>query len=157
MWAAEVDVAVFEPDILADIDVLLHGEGRSLTRIQEPKLFHHDLDLAGRDARVDGLLRAGFDQSLGGDDVLGAEILRLGVEGSVALGAKDELGNAFTVAEVDEDDAAEVPAAVDPSHQEYALALIGRTKGTAVVGTAKLAEKIERGLLWHETESSFRW
>ena len=54
--------------------------------------------------------------------------------GGVEFAVDDYLGDAGAVAEVDEDDAAEVAAAVDPSHEHGLLPCVGGTEGAAHVG-----------------------
>src|SRR5205085_2357931 len=81
-----------------------------------------DLDLAGRQARVDALRWTGGDAAGGGDDELvahvGGQLMGLG---RVFL-VDDELGEAPAVAQVDEADAAVGAPAVDPAHERHRLA-----------------------------------
>jgi hypothetical protein len=55
------------------------------------------------------------------------------------LAAEDDLGDAGAVADIDEDDGAEVAAAVDPSHEDGFLTSVGRAQSAAQVGTSKVA------------------
>ena len=49
----------------------------------------------------------------------------------------DDLDEAFAVAQVDEDDAAVVAAAVDPAHQRHGLAEVAAVDAAAIVGTVQ--------------------
>jgi hypothetical protein len=53
------------------------------------------------------------------------------------------LGHPLAVAEVNEDDATQVAAAVDPAHHQHTLAFIGDAQRSAMVGSAKIAQKIQ--------------
>jgi hypothetical protein len=56
---------------------------------------------------------------------------------------KDDLGEAVTVAEIDEDDRAMVAPAMDPSHEEGAFARVPGAKLAAGMRAAQVPEKIE--------------
>ena len=71
-----------------------------------------------------------------------ASMLGFGVDGWVAIGVEDELRDAFAVAQVDEDHAAQIAAAVHPAHQDGALAGVGGAQFAAGVRAAQLAQKI---------------
>ena len=76
-----------------------------------------ELDFAGGHVGVGEAFAAGADLAGDGDDVLGAGGFGLEVAGGAGLLVDDDLGNAGAVAEVDEDEAAVVAAAVDPAHE----------------------------------------
>ena len=67
------------------------------------------------EVRVDVLGRALDDLALGGDDVLGAQVLGHGEGVARGLRVHDELHEPRAVAQVDEDEPAVVAAAVDPA------------------------------------------
>jgi hypothetical protein len=60
---------------------------------------------------------------------------------NVRLGVfvKDKLGNAFAIAQVDENHSAQIAAAMDPAHEQGSLAGIGGAQLAAVVGAAQVA------------------
>ena len=78
-------------------------------------LARQDLDLAGRELRVDGLGRAALHHARDADDELGAQPLGDGHQRVVF--ADDDLRDAGAIADVDEDHAAEVADAVHPAEQ----------------------------------------
>jgi hypothetical protein len=67
-----------------------------------------DFDLAGGQVGIDGAFGAVIDDALDGDDVFGADGLGQTVGLGVGLRVEDQLGEAFAVSEIDEDDAAVV-------------------------------------------------
>ena len=71
--------------------------------------------------------REAFTPSRAKDDPTDAALL-------VDILVKHHLRQPFAVAEIDEDDAAVIAAAVDPSHQQNGLAFIGGAKRAAGVG-----------------------
>ena len=74
-----------------------------------------DLDLAGRQVRVDVALLAAHDGADGRDDVLGAQALGERERRAARVRVEDELDEPGAVAQVDEDQPAVVAAAVDPA------------------------------------------
>jgi hypothetical protein len=61
------------------------------------------------------------------------------VHGCIQFVVEDDLGHAGAVAEVDEDDLAEVAAAVDPSHEHNFFARIGEPKFSVHMSPSKIA------------------
>ena len=74
------------------------------------------LDLARHEVRIDRAFGARPHEPVDGDAELVAQRLG-GGEGGGAIGIADDLHEAFAVAQVDEDDAAVVAAAMDPARQ----------------------------------------
>ena len=107
---AQVQVAVAQAGVLADVvGVALDLEGRRLRIGEQLGLGHGDLDLAGRQRRVDRLLVAADDLAAGAQHVLGAQFVgELELLGAGGVRVEDELDDAGAVAEVDEDQAAVV-------------------------------------------------
>ena len=73
------------------------------------------------------------------DHVFRRQQFRLGVHRRVAVGAKDQLRDAFAVAQVDEEHAAQIAAAMHPAHQDGAFAGVGGAKFAAGMRAAQLA------------------
>ncbi len=78
-----------------------------------------------------------------GDDELGAHGLGLGVHGRAGFGGDDDLGDAAAVAQIEEDEVAEIAAAVDPSHEYDGGAGIGGAEGSAHMSAFEITKKIE--------------
>ncbi len=103
--------------VLADLaGEALDLEGRRLGVGEQLGLGDLQLELARRQVGVDRLLRAADDRAGGAQHVLGAELVgRARTASPAVVGVEDELDDAGAVAQVDEDQAAVVAAAVDPA------------------------------------------
>ncbi len=75
-------------------------------------------DFASRDIRVDGFFAAELDLALDRNHEFGAQLLRAPVRFRLLTFIEDQLRDPVPVTNVDEDDAAQVAAAMDPTHQE---------------------------------------
>ena len=77
-----------------------------------------------------------------GDHVLGAQQLRLGVNGWIGIGMEDSLRDAVAIANVDEDDSSQVASPVHPAHDERGGPVIGRAELAAGVRALQIAEEV---------------
>ena len=140
---AQVEVAVLEAHLFVG-DVGVGGrEGQRLAVVEDAQLVGDDFDFAGGDVLVDGVGVAQLDVADDGDDELGAHGLGLGVHGGAGFGGDDDLGDAAAVAQVEEDEVAEIAAAVDPSHENDFGAGIGGAEGAAHMSAFEITKKIE--------------
>mmetsp|Transcript_59429 Transcript_59429/g.140492 ORF Transcript_59429/g.140492 Transcript_59429/m.140492 type:complete len:270 (-) Transcript_59429:3023-3832(-) len=117
--AAQVQHAVGQARGLGQV-VVVELEGRRDRRVQHLDLVAQDLDLAGHQV---GVLGAGRARAHLADDLqaeLVADFLR-NLEHVGAVGVADDLHEALAVAQVDEDDATVVTAAMGPAHQGHGL------------------------------------
>ena len=96
-------------------------ERRRLRRVQDLEVVGEHLDLAGHEVRIGAALGAQAHEPRHADHELVAQRFG-GGERRGAVGIEDDLHEAFAVAQVDEDDAAVVAAAMDPAHQRDRLA-----------------------------------
>src|SRR5690606_19518954 len=123
--AAQVDVAVAEPDRLVGLDAVVDREGRRLGRAQDLDRAVPDLDLAGGQVGVGGALGPDPDHPGDAHDPLVAH-----VHGAV----DDALDDALAVAQVDEREVLAVLAAAgDPAAQRHRLSCVGRAQLAAPV------------------------
>src|SRR4051794_34531899 len=114
--AAQVEVAIAQPGLLADLAREgLDLEGRRVGIGEEVGTGHPDLDLAGREVRVDGLRRALDDCAARAEHVLRAELMSELESLTKLVRVEYELHESRPVAQVDEDEAAVVAAAMDPA------------------------------------------
>ena len=115
--AAQVEVAVaagaFPRSTSPEKDSISNGGVSASER--SSGVGHPDLDLAGGQLVVDGLRRALDDRPAGAEHVLGAQLVAELERLARLVGIEDELDEPGAVAEVDEDEAAVVAAAVDPA------------------------------------------
>ena len=58
------------------------------------------------------------------------------MDGRVQFVVEHDLGDAAAVAQIDEDDVAEIAAAVDPSHEDSFLARVGEAQSPAHVSSS---------------------
>ena len=138
--AAEVQVAVGQPDGVPDVGVLHDLEGGRLGLGQQPQLGDLHLDIAGGQVGVLGLPLP--DETGGGDDVLAPEgggFLENIFGGAVVKGKLEQAG---AVPEVHKDQAAQVPLPLDPAADGDGLADILGGKGAAVAGAAEVLQVV---------------
>ena len=118
--AAQVEPAVADAQGLVDV-LLVELERQRLRARDDLELVDLQLDLAGRQVRVDGLGRARGDLAFGAEDELVADAVRdLGRFGR-ALGVDHKLREAALVSQVDEHEPAVVAAACGPARKGEAL------------------------------------
>ena len=138
--AAEVQVAVGQPDRVPDVGVLHDLEGGRLGLGQQPQLGDLHLDIAGGQVGVLGLPLP--DETGGGDDVLAPEgggFFKDILGGAVVKGKLEQAG---AVPEVHKDQAAQVPLPLDPAADGDGLADILGGKGAAVAGAAEVLQVV---------------
>ena len=124
----QVDVAVLPAEGLLDLGVLVHIEGRRLRLIEDRDRVRDDLDLSGRELRV---LRALGPRSHGPahlEHPLAARIAEGRMRGSIVLRVRHDLRDPVAVAEVDEDDLAELAPAVHPAAERHLVPRVGRAE-----------------------------
>ena len=128
--AAQVDVAVLEPELLAHF--LVEREGRRHGGIQHVELLGEQLDLAGGQVRVRRARRAQPHLALHLDAELAPE-MRGDLEGFRRVRIEDDLQQARAVAQVDEDHAAVIAATMHPAGDRQGAARQGFADFSAVV------------------------
>ena len=123
---AQVEVAIGQPELLVGLGPV-HLERRRRRGVVDDQLLDPDLDGAGLELGVLLAGQAGGDRPLDADDVLVAQLAGAGLELGAGLGLEDDLGDAVAVAQVDEDQAAEVAPGVHPAVQDDRLSRRGRS------------------------------
>ena len=131
--AADVEVTVFETEVFVG-DAAFDGEGEDVGFAYDGQGGGDDFDLAGGEAGVFGAGEAGGDEAGDGDDVLAAEAVGLVGDLGVFIGAEDDLGDAFAVTEIDENNAAVIAAGIDPAAEGDGGVGVGGAEGGAGVG-----------------------
>ena len=128
---AEVEVAMGQAQVLVG-DLLIEREGEDIGLVEDFQIVGHDFYFAGREF---GIFRAfeAFSHGAGDlDDVLVAQSVGgLGCCG-VFFWTEDNLGDAFAVSQIDEDDPAVVAAGTDPAGEGGALTDIFGAQGAAM-------------------------
>lgn len=113
--AAQVEEAVLQAPLLVDPVLGVDREGQRGGLAQHLDLGDLDLDLAGRELRVDVVGAARGDLAVDPYDGLLGELRQGLVAGGAGTG--DELHQTVVVAQIDEEDAAQVSAIVQPAAQ----------------------------------------
>ncbi len=150
---AQIQVTVFEAQILVDLFFFVDHEGRRFGRVQDVDGLGLDLDLAGRQVGILGAVRTPAHHA--GDlhhpfiAQLGSFLGHLGV----LSGVGDHLDDAEAVAEIDEGDPAVVAVAVHPARQGHGLTAMGGAELTAGMGfihSGLQMNKISVGMIAYE-------
>ena len=121
---AEIQVAVLETELGLDGAVLHDLKGRGLGGGEDLQLGYGDLDLTRGDVLVDRTLAATADGTVGAEDELGAHREGLGEDLTVGGVVKGQLDDAGSVAEVDEDEGAQVSLLLGPAHDADGLTYV---------------------------------
>jgi hypothetical protein len=133
--ASEIEIAVPKPQVLLGIAALIDHEWKHVALGEDQKILHHHFDLAGGHIRVDHLFRSGPDRAFHGYAVLEPQSRRPFPDLSGRIRVYNDLGKAVPVSEIDEEDAAVVPHAVDPAVQHHPSSHVFRAEGAAVDGS----------------------
>ena len=132
--AAQVDIAVLQPQFLIADGVFRGRERRRLCVGEQEQFMADDFDVAGGHVGVPQALAANTNRADGGNDELRARCFGLGQRVRAGLRAvHHHLRNAAAIAHVQKDKVAVVAAAVDPAHQGNGLAGIGGAEVSAHV------------------------
>ena len=137
--APQIEEAVFEPHVLGIIGVHVDRERQRLGRALNFDALDLELDLAGRQLRVDRVVGALHHRAGDGDDVL--EPLRVDVLEQRVRHVDDALRHAVMVAQIDEQKLAVVALAVDPAGKPRGLALVGEPELAAMMGAIEMHER----------------
>src|SRR5581483_799884 len=86
------------------------------------------LDFPGRNVLVNGVCVALFYRADHRNHVLVAQLLSLLVNRGIVLLVKNHLGHARSIAQINENDAAQVTASIHPTHEDRFFPGIGATQ-----------------------------
>jgi hypothetical protein len=141
--AAQVVHAVLEARRLVGVGLRLDRERRRRRAVEDSQLVREHLDLAGRQLRIHRLGRAALHAPAHEDHVLRAQGPGLLVALGRRVGLEHDLHEPFAVAQVDEDHAAVVAAALHPAPQHDRLADALRGDFARAMGAAQTGLGIE--------------
>ena len=127
----QIEIAILQARVFGDRRLVGDGKGRGLRVVQHTDIGRANLDRAGADFRVHGLWRARLDVAEDRDHVLRPE--PSGARDERLVVADDHLRHAVAIANVDEQERAEIAKTVHPAEQHGVLADVGSREGTAGV------------------------
>ena len=134
----QVEIAIAQAHVLADVRVVGNRERRRLGLVQQADFVSDDLDFPGVELRVYGVRVAPTHRSQDGDDEFRPQLLGIGHQRAVV--GDHHLRHAMAVAHVEEQQAAKVAHAMDPAKQHDVGADIREAQGAAGVGAGQGAE-----------------
>ena len=105
------------------------------------KLTGDDFDFAAGEIGIRLLARD--DLAFDGDDVFAADVFGFAVRFGLRLFVEDDLNDAGAIANVEEEEIAEVATARDPAHDDGVFIGVGGAEIAAVVCAGEVAEEIE--------------
>ena len=120
--AAQIQIAVLQAHQLVFVGLVVDVDRRGLALVQQHRVAHHDLDLAGLELAVDGALVAQAHLALHGQHVLAAQALGQSKQlGGAVVSVKHQLHKTLAVAQPDEHQAAQVAGALHPAGEMHGL------------------------------------
>ena len=115
--AAQVDIAVLQAHFFVGQHGVGGREGQRLAIVQQAQFVGDNLDLAGGEVFVDGTRIAQLHVPDDGNDKLRAYGVRLVVDLCAGVCRDHDLRDATAIAQVEEDEVAEIAPFVDPAHE----------------------------------------
>jgi hypothetical protein len=120
--APKVEIAVFHPDLIPTVTILLNGEWWQFGRAKQLKPIGQDLDVPGGQVWV--LIASLGDYTESPDYELPPEGTGLTAEVGVALHVENQLRYSVTVAQVDKGHPPKITRFLDPSGQGDAFTTV---------------------------------
>jgi len=147
MLPSQIEEAVAKPGLFRKITIAVHLDRELFGGGFERKGIRHDLDFAGRQVRIDGLVASSDHIAGDRDDAFHARMLGLFEKGLLRL--KDHLGQAEMISEIDKEKLAMIPLSMDPAGKPDFLADIGGAKAVAMMGAIGMhvSSLLDKGLL----------
>src|ERR1019366_5828522 len=146
LWPAQVDIAILQAHLFVGQHGIAGRERQGLAIVQDAQLVGNHLDFAGGNVLVD---RVGLAQLGVADDrhhKLGAHRSRAVVDFGPGVGGDHNLCDPAAVAQVEEDEIAEIAPLVHPSHEHNFGAGVGGAQLAAHMSTLQVTLKIEHTL-----------
>ena len=144
---AQVQITPGQAQVLTGVAAFFDGEGRGLGGVEQLPLMHHHFDGAGDQVGVSHALGTGTHHARDGQHVFGTQDVRVLVRGGSDIGAENDLGQAFTVTQVHEDEAAVVAAVLHPAHEADRLSIVVQGQLAASVAAGPVAEVFDELLV----------
>ena len=122
--AAQVQVAVLHPQVVATVRFIFDCEGRRNGRIEDIQFGNNQFDIARRQMRV--LARAFAHRARYLYHILAPQLIRLFAEFSIILLIENKLGDAVAVAQIYERHSTHLARLLNPPGQGYNKPFIGQ-------------------------------
>ena len=131
--AAQVEITVFHPQVVAAVGIVLYGERWCERRAEHVEFLGHNLNVAGRHLVVLALALA--DRALDLNAIFTSKGVGLLKERLVHGFVESQLCYSVTVAEVDESHSSHLTQALHPSGEGYLLAGIAESQLSTSIST----------------------
>ena len=131
--AAQVEKAVLQTNFFRVFKIAKNRQGKFLRGSENFHLADENFDLAGRQFRIDGFVRALLHVAVDANAPLGSHCLR--ETERIRIRINHALSDAVMIAQIDEQHPAMIPDPVYPTGKSDGLAFVGQTKITARVAT----------------------
>ena len=149
MRAAQIDVAILQARVFADVHGFFHRERRRPRFVQDPT---RSAWISTSPVGMVGLMVSGVRSSTRpsmATTYSDRSLLRAVMDVGIQTFVEDDLRHTVAIAQVNEDDLSEVAAAMHPSHDDGALTGIFAAQLAAGVRATKVAKEVElQGLFW---------
>jgi len=151
--AAQVEIAIAQARLFAGGHFVFDLEGRRLRIIEDVQPRGHHFDFTCSNFRI--RLLAAQDASLDRDNEFRAQLFGFRMRLGVQLLIEDDLRDAGAVAEVNENQLAEVAAAMHPAHEDDVLIGVRGAECTAIVCAFQIPKRFEQfGFLFSNATAS---
>jgi hypothetical protein len=141
--APQVEVTVPKASLFAGLRFIVDGEGWALGFVEDQKsscLYFH---LTRGNLRVDGLRSPQYYFTFHPNNVFPAHFFRPVVRFGVDFRAANDLHYTRVVAQIQEDDVTEIPAAIHPPGQKHCPARMISAKLAAITGSLAVTKEIQ--------------
>jgi hypothetical protein len=141
--ATQIEIAIAEARFFGGVGVVFDLKWRRFRIVEDVKFAGDDFDFAASEIGIRFLAKDDF--AFDGDDVLAADVFGFGMRVGLRLFIEDDLNDAGTIAEIEEEEIAEVASTSDPAHHDGVFVGVGGAEIAAVICAGEVAEEIEHG------------
>jgi hypothetical protein len=142
--ATEIEIAVLEADVFRHRRLVGDGKRRRLGFVQHGKPADDNLDFAARQLRIDRLGRSPPNRPDHAHDELGPQPLGF-VDERLVVHVEDDLRHAGAIADVDEEQPAQIAHAMHPAQKRRVCADMSEAQLAAGVRACQVSELLSHG------------
>ena len=140
--AAQVQVAILEPQVLGGGNIVLNGERGCPGLVQQKQRRGQHFDLAGTDGGIYRFRISLQHRASNHHHILRPQPLRLLVNFRGLVGFDKHLGHPFTIPQIDEDKVSQIAASGHPAHQHHFLTAVAQPQLPAMMGSLHSSQRI---------------